>query len=115
VRIVVGIFSYDGHLYFGITGDYDTVPDIDMLRRGIEDAMAELVAAARAARVRGNGAAGAAQNPTGGGGGGGGSWPRPRGRVGGGGTGPREPHRSRRAGPVGGADAHRRNDGRAER
>lgn len=65
VRIVVGIFSYDGHLYFGITGDYDTVPDIDVLRRGIEAAMAELLAAARAAPVRVNGAGEAALKPTG--------------------------------------------------
>jgi hypothetical protein len=65
VRIVVGIFSYDGHLYFGITGDYDTVPDIDVLRRGIEAAMAELLAAARAAPVGVNGAGRAAVKPTG--------------------------------------------------
>jgi WS/DGAT/MGAT family acyltransferase len=65
VRIVVGIFSYDGHLYFGITGEYDTVPDIDVLRRGIEAAMAELLAAARAAPVGVNGAGGAAPKPTG--------------------------------------------------
>jgi WS/DGAT/MGAT family acyltransferase len=64
VRIVVGIFSYDGHLYFGITGDYDTVPDIDVLRRGIEEGVAELLAAARAAPVRLNGAGGAAPKPT---------------------------------------------------
>jgi diacylglycerol O-acyltransferase / wax synthase len=47
VRIVIGIFSYDGHLYFGITGDYDSVPDIDVLRRGVESGVEELVAAAR--------------------------------------------------------------------
>jgi hypothetical protein len=65
VRIVVGIFSYDGHLYFGITGDYDRVPDIDVLRRGIEAAMADLLAAARAAATKANGAAGAAPKATG--------------------------------------------------
>ncbi len=54
VRIVIGIFSYDGHLHFGITGDYDSVPDIDVLRRGIESGVEELLAAARAA---GNGSA----------------------------------------------------------
>lgn len=46
VRIVIGIFSYDGHVYFGITGDYDSVSDIDVLRRGIESGVTELVAAA---------------------------------------------------------------------
>lgn len=37
VRIVVAIFSYDGGLYFGVTGDYDGAPDIDVLTAGIED------------------------------------------------------------------------------
>ena len=31
IRIVVAIFSYDGGLYFGVTGDYDGAPDIEML------------------------------------------------------------------------------------
>jgi diacylglycerol O-acyltransferase len=46
MRIGVAIFSYNGTLRFGITGDYDTAPDIDVLARGIEDGMAELVKAA---------------------------------------------------------------------
>jgi WS/DGAT/MGAT family acyltransferase len=46
VRIVVAIFSYDGQLTFGVTGDRDTVPDIDVLCRGIEDGVATLLAAA---------------------------------------------------------------------
>jgi hypothetical protein len=46
IRIVVGIFSYDGGLYFGVTGDYDGAPDIDILTKGIESGMAELVAIA---------------------------------------------------------------------
>ena len=36
IRIVVAIFSYDGGLYFGVTGDYDGAPDIDVLTAGIE-------------------------------------------------------------------------------
>ncbi|HEY0516920.1 MAG TPA: wax ester/triacylglycerol synthase family O-acyltransferase [Solirubrobacteraceae bacterium] len=43
VRIVVAIFSYDGGLYFGITGDYDGAPDIDVLARGIERGMTDLL------------------------------------------------------------------------
>jgi diacylglycerol O-acyltransferase len=43
VRIGVAIFSYDGHLTFGVTGDYDTAEDIDVLCAGIEAAMAELL------------------------------------------------------------------------
>jgi hypothetical protein len=42
----VAIFSYDGGLRFGVTGDYDETPDIDVLCHGIEQSMRELVAAA---------------------------------------------------------------------
>ena len=61
VRTVIGIFSYDGHLYFGITGDYDSVPDIDVLRRGVESGVEELVAAAQKA---GNGSGQAPRTKT---------------------------------------------------
>ncbi len=44
IRIVVAIFSYDGGLYFGITGDYDGAPDIDVLSTGIKRGMEELLA-----------------------------------------------------------------------
>jgi WS/DGAT/MGAT family acyltransferase len=47
VRISIAIFSYDGRLFFGITGDYDSVPDIDVLRSGIENGMAGLLASAQ--------------------------------------------------------------------
>lgn len=50
VRITIGIMSYDGHVTYGITGDTDQVPDLDVLCRGIEAATAELVTAARASR-----------------------------------------------------------------
>jgi diacylglycerol O-acyltransferase / wax synthase len=46
VRISIAIFSYCGRLFFGITGDYDTVADIDVLRDGIEEGMRELVVVA---------------------------------------------------------------------
>jgi diacylglycerol O-acyltransferase / wax synthase len=36
IRIVVAIFSYDGELYFGVTGDRDHAPDVDVLTSGIE-------------------------------------------------------------------------------
>ena len=59
VRVGVAIFSYDGHLTFGVTGDYDTAEDIDVLCAGIEAGMAELLEAsgvrpprARPPRVR---------------------------------------------------------------
>jgi WS/DGAT/MGAT family acyltransferase len=43
VRIVVAIFSYDGGLYFGVTGDRDSAPDIDVLSIGIERGMGQLL------------------------------------------------------------------------
>jgi diacylglycerol O-acyltransferase len=49
IRIGVAIFSYDGRLTFGVTGDYDEAPDIDVLCHGIEQSMRELVAAAERA------------------------------------------------------------------
>ncbi len=47
VRTGVAIFSYDGALTFGVTGDYDETPDIDVLCDGIEQTMSELLAAAK--------------------------------------------------------------------
>jgi WS/DGAT/MGAT family acyltransferase len=43
VRLAVAIFSYNGGLRFGISGDYDSTPDIDVLATGIEHGLAELV------------------------------------------------------------------------
>jgi WS/DGAT/MGAT family acyltransferase len=42
VRVVVAIFSYDGGLYFGVTGDADSAPDVEVLTAGIEKGMAGL-------------------------------------------------------------------------
>jgi diacylglycerol O-acyltransferase len=44
VRIGVAIFSYDGQVTFGVTGDRDTTSDIEVLCRGIEEGMRELLA-----------------------------------------------------------------------
>jgi len=46
IRVAIGIFSYNGGISFGVTGDYDTAPDIDVLCRGIEEGITELVALA---------------------------------------------------------------------
>ena len=43
VRIGVAIFSYDGALNFGVTGDYETAPDIQVLCDGIEAGIQELL------------------------------------------------------------------------
>src|SRR5581483_10390038 len=42
MRIGVAIFSYAGEVSFGITGDYDTAPDSEILADGIRAGMAEL-------------------------------------------------------------------------
>src|SRR6478752_162053 len=42
VRISIAIFSYNGGLYFGVTGDYDSSSDIDVLTNGVERGVAEL-------------------------------------------------------------------------
>lgn len=46
VRVGVAIFSYDGSLRFGVTGDYDTAADIRILCEGIELGMGEMLEAA---------------------------------------------------------------------
>jgi diacylglycerol O-acyltransferase len=45
VRIGVAIFSYAGQVTFGITGDYETASDIDILAAGIDAGITELIAA----------------------------------------------------------------------
>jgi WS/DGAT/MGAT family acyltransferase len=52
VRLAVAIFSYDGGLSFGVSGDYDTTADIDVLCKGIEHGLGQLVALAQPAAER---------------------------------------------------------------
>ena len=44
LRTGIAILSYADELIFGITADYDATPDVDELARGIEQAVARLVA-----------------------------------------------------------------------
>jgi WS/DGAT/MGAT family acyltransferase len=46
LRTGVSILSYCGNLTFGITADYDTTPDIDVMVHGIERGIADLLKAA---------------------------------------------------------------------
>jgi hypothetical protein len=46
MRVGVAILSYDGQVAFGVTGDYETMSDIGVLARGIEDSVAKLLKAA---------------------------------------------------------------------
>jgi diacylglycerol O-acyltransferase / wax synthase len=47
VRVGVAIFSYDGQVNVGVTGDYDASPDIGVLCHGFEAGMEELLALSR--------------------------------------------------------------------
>jgi hypothetical protein len=44
--LFTAIMSYNGKLSFGLLGDYDALPDIDVIAEGIEASLAELVQAA---------------------------------------------------------------------
>jgi diacylglycerol O-acyltransferase / wax synthase len=58
VRTGIAIFSYDGSLVFGITGDLAANPDLDVLSHGIERDIAELLKGTRQhGRRRAQGAA----------------------------------------------------------
>ena len=45
--LAIAIMSYDGGMDFGLLGDYDAMPDLDVLAEGIEGALAELLLLAR--------------------------------------------------------------------
>jgi diacylglycerol O-acyltransferase / wax synthase len=45
--LAVAIMSYNGGINFGLLADYDALPDVDEIARGLEDALAELVARAK--------------------------------------------------------------------
>jgi diacylglycerol O-acyltransferase len=45
--VAIAIMSYNGKVTFGLLGDYDAMPDIDILGELIEESLAELLAAAR--------------------------------------------------------------------
>ena len=50
LRIAVVVLSYLGTLTFGVVADRDSVPDVDVLMKGAESSMAELLAASRGQR-----------------------------------------------------------------
>lgn len=51
LRTGVSIFTYCGQMTFGITGDYATTADIDVLARGIERGISDLTEAVRRRRA----------------------------------------------------------------
>lgn len=50
VRVGVAIFSYGDQVTFGLTGDWDTTPDLDVLADGVSDGLASLVKSAGSGR-----------------------------------------------------------------
>jgi diacylglycerol O-acyltransferase len=51
VRLGVAILSYNGQMRFGVTGDYDTVPEVEWFCHRIEANIAELAERAEVDRV----------------------------------------------------------------
>ncbi len=47
VRTGISIFTYCDRVTFGLTGDFDANPDLDVLARGIEQALSELLKASK--------------------------------------------------------------------
>jgi diacylglycerol O-acyltransferase / wax synthase len=45
--LAIAVVSYNGHMNFGLLGDFDALPDIGEIAGGIEASLAELVALAR--------------------------------------------------------------------
>jgi len=43
--LAVAIMSYNGRVEYGLLGDFDALPDIDVIAAGIDESLAELVAA----------------------------------------------------------------------
>jgi hypothetical protein len=41
--VSIGLTSYDGGVYFGLNGDRDAMPDLDVLGQCLVDSLADLV------------------------------------------------------------------------
>lgn len=53
----IAILSYNGQLSFGLNGDWDVVPDLDVLASGIQESVRELEEVAQTPRIDSEGAA----------------------------------------------------------
>jgi hypothetical protein len=49
--LAVAIMSYNGRIEYGLLGDYDALPDIDVVAEGLESSLAELLDAAQEKRA----------------------------------------------------------------
>jgi diacylglycerol O-acyltransferase / wax synthase len=50
--LAIAIMSYNGGIDFGLLGDYDALPDIDLIAEGISASLAELLAVARGSKPK---------------------------------------------------------------
>jgi diacylglycerol O-acyltransferase len=50
--LAIAIMSYNGGVDFGLLGDYDALPDLDLIAEGIEEGLAQLKSAAQAKAAR---------------------------------------------------------------
>ncbi|MGN6574530.1 MAG: WS/DGAT/MGAT family O-acyltransferase [Nocardioides sp.] len=50
--LAIGVTSYDGHVYYGLTGDRDALPDLEVLGQCLREALEELVDTASDTRPR---------------------------------------------------------------
>lgn len=50
--LAVGVTSYDGEVFYGITADRDAVPDVDLLGQCLVESLEELVETTRGTRMR---------------------------------------------------------------
>jgi len=50
--LAVAIMSYNGRVEYGLLGDFDALPDIDVIAEGIDESLAELLAATGTPRRR---------------------------------------------------------------
>lgn len=50
--LAIGVTSYDGHVYYGLTADRDMLPDADLLGQCVGEALDELVDSAASGRTR---------------------------------------------------------------
>jgi hypothetical protein len=48
--LAIAIMSYNGSMNFGLLGDFDAMPDLDLVAEGIEGSLQELLSLARRAK-----------------------------------------------------------------
>jgi WS/DGAT/MGAT family acyltransferase len=61
--LAIAIMSYNGGIDYGLLGDYDALPDIDVIADGIAASLEELLQAARGKQARTKGAPGSKEAP----------------------------------------------------